>query len=153
MSYPVEIRPPVGASADTRPPWGHKSVLRPLKQQAEAHWGAPIAQAVLGCPVFFVDDDPVRDAKAQAALEAAARTVGFTDVHFQFEPIAAALDYEQRVTREQTVLVADIGGGTSDFSLVSVCPAAQLVRGDRFASVAQGLGLHAQRLFAPTRQA
>jgi len=43
-------------------------------------------------------------------------------VHFQFEPIAAALGYEQRATGEQFVLLSDIGGGTSDFSLVRVGP-------------------------------
>jgi hypothetical protein len=84
--------------------------LRQLKQQAEAHVGASIEHAVLGRPVFFVDDDPARDAKAQAALESAARAIGFADVRFQYEPIAAALDYEQRAAREQLVLVADIGG-------------------------------------------
>ena len=57
--------------------------LRHLKQQAEAHLDASIEQVVLGRPVFFVDDDPLRDAKAQAALESAARSVGFADVNFQ----------------------------------------------------------------------
>ncbi len=96
--------------------------LRHLKRCAEADAGQPLTRLVLGRPVFFVDDDPVRDAQAQAALEAAARLLGFEQVHFQFEPIAAALDHEQRCTREQRVLVADIGGGTSDFSLVRVGP-------------------------------
>jgi hypothetical chaperone protein len=72
--------------------------------------------------VYFVDDDAERDAQAQAALEAAARQIGFAEVSFQFEPIAAALDFEATVDREQLVLVADIGGGTSDFSLVRVGP-------------------------------
>ncbi|MFG6412433.1 heat-shock protein [Roseateles sp. DC23W] len=79
-------------------------------------------RAVLGRPVFFVDGDPVRDAAAQAQLEGCARAVGFRDVQFQYEPIAAAFDFEQQATREQIVLVADIGGGTSDFSLVRVGP-------------------------------
>ena len=96
--------------------------LRQLKQRAEAHLGARIEQVVLGRPVFFVDDDAGRDAKAQADLHAAARTVGFAEIEFQYEPIAAALDYEQQATREQLVLVADIGGGTSDFALVRVGP-------------------------------
>jgi hypothetical chaperone protein len=77
---------------------------------------------VLGRPVHFVDDDPERDTAAQAALERAARAVGFHEVAFQFEPIAAALDHERTLAHEELVLVADIGGGTSDFSLVRVGP-------------------------------
>ena len=96
--------------------------LRHLKRLAEAEGGQPLPRVVLGRPVFFVDDDPVRDAQAQAALEAAARAVGFAEVEFQYEPIAAALDHESQIDHEQVVLVADIGGGTSDFSLVRVGP-------------------------------
>ncbi len=96
--------------------------LRHLKRCAEADAKAPIDRVVLGRPVFFVDDDPARDAQAQAALEAAARQVGFADIHFQYEPIAAAFDHERGIDREEVVLVADIGGGTSDFSIVRVGP-------------------------------
>ncbi|RZJ13300.1 MAG: Hsp70 family protein [Rubrivivax sp.] len=84
------------------------------------------SHAVLGRPVFFVDGEPERDAAAQSQLEACARAVGFDEVHFQYEPIAAAFDFEQQAIREgkgeQIVLVADIGGGTSDFSVVRVGP-------------------------------
>jgi hypothetical chaperone protein len=106
--------------------------LRHLRLKAEQAGGQPLSRVVMGRPVFFVDDDPVRDAAAQASLEAAARSVGFEEVAFQFEPIAAAFDHEQHVTAEQTVLVADIGGGTSDFSVVRVGPqrAARLERRD-----------------------
>jgi len=96
--------------------------LAHLKRRAEAETGAAIGRAVLGRPVFFVDDDPVRDAQAQAALRTAAKRAGFREVEFQYEPIAAAFDYEQSVRREEKVLVADIGGGTSDFSIVRVGP-------------------------------
>jgi len=96
--------------------------LKHLKKRAEAEAGQSIGHAVLGRPVFFVDDDPARDAQAQRALEAAARQVGFADVRFQYEPIAAAFDYERQAAREEIVLVADIGGGTSDFSIVRVGP-------------------------------
>jgi hypothetical chaperone protein len=96
--------------------------LRRLKSLAEAEAGQVLQRVVLGRPVFFVDDDPLRDAQAAAALEAAAREVGFAEVQFQFEPIAAALDHESHIDHEQLVLVADIGGGTSDFSLVRVGP-------------------------------
>jgi hypothetical chaperone protein len=106
--------------------------LKHLKTRAEAQLRAPITQAVLGRPVFFVDDDPARDAQAQAALLSAATQVGFDDIRFQYEPIAAAFDHERSVSREQLVLVADIGGGTSDFSIVRVGPqrAARLDRKD-----------------------
>ncbi len=115
--------------------------LRHLRRLAEAAAGAPIERVVLGRPVFFVDDDPVRDAKAQAALEAAARQVGFAEVMFQYEPIAAALDMESRSTREQLVLVADIGGGTSDFSLVRIGPARR-GRVDRRDDILGNHGVH-----------
>lgn len=93
-----------------------------LKRQAEACAGVSIDRAVLGRPVFFVDDDPRADRLAQQQLEAAARAAGLNEIHFQYEPIAAAFDYESRLHDEALVLVADIGGGTSDFSLVRVGP-------------------------------
>ncbi|SOE62001.1 Molecular chaperone DnaK (HSP70) [Burkholderia sp. OK233] len=93
-----------------------------LKRSAEKSVGGPISRAVLGRPVFFVDDDQRADQMAQQQLEAAARSVGLREIHFQYEPIAAAFDYESHLTEEGLVLVADIGGGTSDFSLVRVGP-------------------------------
>ncbi len=115
--------------------------LRRLKTLAEAEAGHALSRVVLGRPVFFVDGDAERDAQAQAALEAAARAVGFTEVQFQFEPIAAALDHESQVTREQLVLVADIGGGTSDFSLVRVGPERR-GRVDRRGDILGNHGVH-----------
>ena len=96
--------------------------LRHLRSRAEAVVGVSIDRAVIGRPVFFVDDDPERDAQAEDALRRAAASAGFREVVFQYEPIAAAFDHEQTVTREERVLVADIGGGTSDFSVVRVGP-------------------------------
>ncbi|MEO8858633.1 MAG: Hsp70 family protein, partial [Burkholderiaceae bacterium] len=115
--------------------------LRHLKSMAEAEAGQPLQQLVLGRPVFFVDDDPARDAAAQTALLQAARDAGFSEVQFQFEPIAAALDYEINVESEQIVLVADIGGGTSDFSLVRIGPR-QRLRTDRREDILANHGVH-----------
>lgn len=98
-------------------------------------------RAVLGRPVFFVDGEPARDATAQAQLEACARAVGFREVHFQYEPIAAAFDFEQQATREQIVLVADIGGGTSDFSIVRVGPE-RISRLERRDDILASHGIH-----------
>ena len=96
--------------------------LQHLKQKAQALAAEPLTRAVLGRPVFFVDDDPRADHLAQKQLEACAHAVGLREIHFQYEPIAAAFDYEAGLTKEGLVLVADIGGGTSDFSLVRVGP-------------------------------
>ncbi|HTJ95338.1 MAG TPA: Hsp70 family protein [Pararobbsia sp.] len=93
-----------------------------LKKKAEAAGQRMLDRVVMGRPVYFVDGDPKADRMAQAQLEAIAKRVGFREVEFQFEPIAAAFDYEVRLDHEALVLVADIGGGTSDFSLVRVGP-------------------------------
>lgn len=93
-----------------------------LKRRAEQAAGREFSQAVFGRPVHFVDDDAAADRLAQKTLEDIAHAVGFKDVLFQYEPIAAAIDYESRITREELVLIADIGGGTSDFSLVRLSP-------------------------------
>jgi hypothetical chaperone protein len=115
--------------------------LRHLKAKAEADCGVALERVVIGRPVFFVDADPVRDAKAQASLTTAARAAGFREVAFQFEPIAAALDYESTLAREELVLVADIGGGTSDFSLVRVGPNRHPLP-DRKADILANYGIH-----------
>jgi len=118
--------------------------LRQLKRRAEAHWQQPLDRAVIGRPVFFVDDDPARDAKAQQTLLQAAQVAGFAEPRFQFEPLAAALDYESRLSRgdgERRVLVADIGGGTSDFSVVRASAAAHGMA-DRRGDILANHGVH-----------
>ena len=96
--------------------------VRHLKRKAEAFAGQEITAVVHGRPVRFVDDDDRADARAQHVLETIAGRVGFHDVAFVYEPIAAAHHYEQTVQSEELVLVADIGGGTSDFSVIRVGP-------------------------------
>ncbi|MGU3494426.1 Hsp70 family protein [Xanthobacteraceae bacterium A53D] len=93
-----------------------------VKARAEAERDGALTKVVMGRPVFFVDEDAAGNARAQDALEEIARAIGFSDVTFQFEPIAAALDYEQQVDHEELALIADIGGGTSDFSIVRLGP-------------------------------
>ncbi len=118
--------------------------LRQLRQLAQAHWQASIERVVIGRPVFFVDDDPRRDARAQDTLLQAARAAGLREVQFQYEPIAAALDYESRLRPddgERLVLVADIGGGTSDFSVVRASARAH-GRVDRRDDVLANHGVH-----------
>ncbi|WP_313300494.1 Hsp70 family protein [Diaphorobacter sp.] len=116
--------------------------LRQLAQHARQGLDARLPErVVLGRPVHFVDDHPERDRDAQNALAAAAKDAGLGDVHFQLEPIAAALDYEQRLQRETIALVVDIGGGTSDFTVVRLGPA-QAGREDRTADILATGGVH-----------
>jgi hypothetical chaperone protein len=93
-----------------------------LKRRAEQQSGRELTRAVFGRPVFFVDDNPQADRQAEDTLAGIAHAVGFREIGFQFEPIAAAFDYEAQIDREELVLIADIGGGTSDFSLVRLGP-------------------------------
>ncbi len=116
-------------------------IVARLKASAECAAGAGVARAVLGRPVHFVDDNPAADRAARDALEEIARAQGFTEIEFQYEPIAAALAYEQTVEREQYALIADIGGGTSDFSIVRVSPEGR-ARADRSQDVLANKGVH-----------
>jgi hypothetical chaperone protein len=84
--------------------------------------------------VHFVDNAADSDRKAEQTLREIAREVGFDDVTFQFEPIAAALDYERQISTEEVALIADIGGGTSDFSIVRLGPQRHN-KGDRTADI------------------
>jgi hypothetical chaperone protein len=96
--------------------------IRELKRRAEQTAGQSFTRAVFGRPVHFIDDDAEADRRAQDTLEQIAHAVGFREVLFQYEPIAAAFDYESGIDREELVLVVDIGGGTSDFTLVRLSP-------------------------------
>ena len=115
--------------------------FKELKRRCEAQVGQPLSRAVLGRPVHFVDNNPERDALAQETLGRAAMEAGFTDIAFQLEPIAAALDYEQRVEKETTALVVDIGGGTSDFTVIRLNPA-RAQQSDRVTDILATTGVH-----------
>ncbi len=96
--------------------------LRAVKRRAEQATGREFRHVVHGRPVHFVDNAPDADRKAEAVLREIIQEIGFAEVTFQFEPIAAALDYERQIAREEIALIADIGGGTSDFSIVRLSP-------------------------------
>ncbi|MFK7889763.1 MAG: Hsp70 family protein [Granulosicoccus sp.] len=82
----------------------------------------PVTNIVVGRPVNFVDDDIERDRQAERQLRAIAENAGFQHVEFQFEPIAAALNYESTLTQEQLAVVVDVGGGTADFTVIRLSP-------------------------------
>jgi hypothetical chaperone protein len=112
-----------------------------LKKRAESAAQTSFEQAVFGRPVFFIDDNPAADQKAEQTLREIAQAAGFKDIAFQFEPIAAALDYESRITQEELVLVVDIGGGTADFSVVRLSPQRRQ-KIDRQADILSNTGVH-----------
>ena len=116
--------------------------LAEIKARAVRQMGAEPTQVVLGRPVHFVDDHPERDALAQQMLLQAAHMAGLHNVSFQLEPIAAAFDYERRISRESRVLVADIGGGTSDFTVVQLGPQRLQRGGDRTRDILATRGIH-----------
>ncbi len=95
-------------------------ILRRFKWVLDKKAGQSIERVVLGRPVRFNDDDDELDQQAQDRLEAAALQAGFKEVVFQYEPIAAALSYEKDISKEELILVADIGGGTTDYSIIRV---------------------------------
>ncbi|EMH4162825.1 molecular chaperone [Pluralibacter gergoviae] len=94
-----------------------------IRQQAETQLSESITQAVIGRPINFqgLGGDEA-NAQAQGILERAATRAGFQEVVFQFEPVAAGLDFEATLNKEKRVLVVDIGGGTTDCSLLLMGP-------------------------------
>ena len=112
-----------------------------LKRRAQQAAGRDFSRAVIGRPVFFVDGDPQADRRAEDTLAGIARAVGFQEVAFQYEPIAAAFAYEAQITQEELVLVVDIGGGTSDFALVRLAPA-RAGRAERRDDILASSGVH-----------
>lgn len=115
--------------------------LNTLKQRAEDFAGQALSQIVLGRPVHFNDHDASLDKAAEQRLVDIAKQIGFTEVSFQYEPIAAAFDYEQNVTSEELALIIDIGGGTSDFTIMRLSQQS-MQRSDRSADLLANHGVH-----------
>ena len=97
-------------------------ILKDLKQKADSIVGYDCKKAIIGRPVFFDEDNSQFDSLAQKRLLKAADIAGLTDVRFQFEPIGAAFAYEKTISKKEHVLVADLGGGTTDFTFIKLDP-------------------------------
>lgn len=93
-----------------------------MKQKIDASANENVESVVMGRPVHFRDNDPAADDKAQQELERIAHKAGFKNVCFQYEPIAAAFAHEQKINSEKLACVIDIGGGTSDFTVIRLSP-------------------------------
>ncbi len=97
--------------------------FRRLAAQIEEHCGETPTCAVLGRPVRFAGaKDDATNARAAQRLRAAASRAGFGDVRFELEPIAAAFHYERRLDQPELALVADFGGGTTDYCIMRLGP-------------------------------
>jgi hypothetical chaperone protein len=98
-----------------------EDLLAVYLERAIAHAGASLAKLpssiVVGRPVRFAGAAP-DEALAMERYRAALTRFGLMHVHFVYEPVAAALFFAQRLDRPATVLVADFGGGTTDYSLI-----------------------------------
>jgi hypothetical chaperone protein len=98
-----------------------EDLLSTFLLKMEAHAGVGLTprpnRLVIGRPVTFAGGDP-DEALAMRRYQAGLDVLGFDSVDFVYEPVAAAFFYAQRLTRSATILVADFGGGTSDFSII-----------------------------------
>ena len=97
-------------------------IIAHLKNSAESATQSDLENVVLGRPVQFVGSGDAINETALSRLKSIAQDIGFKNIEFQYEPIAAALSYERTIKQEQIVLVVDIGGGTSDFSVIRCRP-------------------------------
>lgn len=94
-------------------------LLTDLRRHASDAFGFDVTRAVVGRPVMFVGaENDADNAFAQDRLHASLTKAGFSDVKFVMEPVAAAHAYGADLQREETVLIGDFGGGTTDFSLL-----------------------------------
>lgn len=93
--------------------------LREMRTRANKFTGEDVKKVVLGRPALY-SLEPENDQLAQDRMEKAARMAGYEEVIFCPEPIAAGLDYIARDGEEKLILVADFGGGTSDFTLMKI---------------------------------
>jgi len=114
--------------------------LRRVRTLSTEAVGEEIDAVVLGRPARF-SPDPKVDAFAEERLRKAAELAGFTSVRFLIEPIAAALAYEASLQKDEVVLVADFGAGTSDLTVMHLGPSRR-GRGDRRADVVASSGVY-----------
>lgn len=101
--------------------------LNRLRAYAGDEWPATANRIVTGRPVHFAGASP-DPALAMRRYNEALTRLGFPELHYVYEPVAAAFYFARNLTQDATVLVADFGGGTSDFSLIRFERHAGLIR-------------------------
>lgn len=95
--------------------------LTEIRYRAEKELGVDIRKLVLGRPAVFAQDK-IADELAEKRLLAAAHLAGFESIAFCPEPVAAAYEFRHQLSQTQKVLIADFGGGTSDYTLLNLGP-------------------------------
>lgn len=99
------------------------AMIANVREGAQQHSSEELSEVVIGRPINFQGmDNWESNQQAMMMLAQAAREAGFEEVRFQYEPLAAALEFEADLGTDQTILVVDIGGGTTDCSFVKVGP-------------------------------
>ncbi|MEM6802838.1 MAG: Hsp70 family protein, partial [Bacteroidota bacterium] len=98
-----------------------RDFIQHVKKRAEEEIGKEITEVVIGRPVRFSSQE-IAHKSGEQDLSKVAHAIGFKEVQFQYEPIAAAFAHEQRLSKEQLAIVIDLGGGTSDFSIIRLGP-------------------------------
>jgi hypothetical chaperone protein len=97
-------------------------IVKQMVDEIGDAWPAP-RRVILGRPVHYsIDRDPELDGFAADRVAAAIRLAGIDEIVFEYEPVAAAYAYEQRLRSDERILIGDFGGGTSDFTIISVGP-------------------------------
>lgn len=119
------------------------AMMQAIKQKAEALTGQNITHTVIGRPVNFQGlNSELSNKQALDILRIAGQRAGFQHVEFLFEPIAAGLNFEAQLENEKTVLVVDVGGGTTDCAMVRMGPAQR----DKLERSADFLGHSGERI-------
>lgn len=116
------------------------SFIAYMKHKAEEFAGQNIDSVVMGRPVRFHDNDSEKDQLAQDTLEDIALKQGFKNIIFKYEPFAAGLTYEKSLAHEELALIVDMGGGTSDFTVIKLSPGQK--SSDRSSDVLSYGGIH-----------
>jgi hypothetical chaperone protein len=91
--------------------------LRTLARHGGDTFGFEAPAIVVGRPVRFAGGNP-DEALAMARYQAAFERLGAPHARYVYEPVGAAFSFARQLDRDATVLVADFGGGTSDFSVM-----------------------------------